>query len=544
MKKNIFNTKNLLLTMLLAAVILPAMTSCSDDEEKATGAPTITGVRVTDPEYADSLFTKAGAGSMIAILGNNLADALAVYVCDQEVFLNPTLNTNHSIIVTIPSEENGFVLPSLDSSLKSEIRVETALGTATYAFTVYGPSPSITRIDADYPRTAGNIVTVNGMNLVDIESAYITDIPYDEFVEMNITGEVPGNHTMITGIETVTADHHLSSTNYYETTSVLTFPVPENIPESGTLVFECAAGNAYIGFSVNPGVPVIKTVSNDMPQIGEDLIITGTELLQAQISYGDITLSEDEFTISETYDTICIPFQRKPSEGSDPTLTITTPGGTATVERFYDWSTILTTFDNDDATDNGWDPNASYADSGTDDGIYAYIDLPNTGQSWWGTMIYFRKDWNGNSFPLSDNIPADAPSTDVYFAYNVYDNSDFNNGTFPGYLRYMIQLDDGSSSDTKQYYYDNGFEWTDYDAQEFAFNPPVLADINGEYHKNMWYRVTVSLDNFDCYQGMTWSQIVDTQLWQFYLMYYNQGTAKGDVDVKIDNIRVIYIPSN
>ncbi|MCD8281976.1 MAG: hypothetical protein LUC22_01835 [Prevotella sp.] len=526
--------------LLLIAFILPfVFISCSDDDSSGSGAPTITGVRITDPEYADSLFTKASPGSIIAILGSNLSNALAVYVCDQEVFLNPTLNTDHSIIVTIPSEENGFVLPSTDSTLPNEIRVETAKGTATYAFTVTAPSPSITRVDAGYPRTAGDVITVNGLNLVDIESAYITDIPYEEFSGMTITDDVPGNHTMIGDITTVTSDHHLNSNNYYETTSVITFLMPAGAPDEGTLVLECAAGNAYIGLSVYPGVPVIKTVSNDMPQIGEELVITGTELLQAQITYGDITLNEDEFTISETYDTIRVPFMRKPSEGSDPTLTITTPGGTAKVERFYDRTTILTTFDNDDATDNGWSPNASYADSGTDDGVYAYINLPNTGQSWWGTMIYFRKDWNGNSFPLSENIPSDAPATDVYFAYNVYDNSDFNNGTFPGYLRYMIQLGDDS-----QYYYDNGFEWTDYDAQEFTFNPPVLADINGKYHKNMWYRVTVSLDNFDCYAGMTWSQIVSTQLWQFYLMYYNQGTAKGNVDVKIDNIRVIYIPSN
>ncbi len=517
------------------------ITSCSDDDGSSGGVPTITGVRATDPAKADSLFTKAGPGSIIAIIGTNLQNALAVYVCDQEVFLNPTLNTNHSIIVTIPSEEDGFVLPSTDSSLSQEIRVETLRGVATYSFMVTAPSPSISRIDADYPRSTGTIVTVNGLNLVDIEEAYITDIAYADLMEMTFTDVVPGNHTAITGIETLTSDHHLNSNNYYETTSVLTFPVPANAPEVGTLVFACAAGNAYIGFSVLPGQPIINYVSNDMPQIGEDLLILGTELLQAQITYGDVTLSEDEVYISSTNDSIIVNFQRKPSEGSTPTLTVTTPGGTVTVDRFYDHSTILTTFDNDDATDNGWGPNASYADSGTADGIYAYIQEANAGQSWWGTMIYFRKDWNGNSFALSENIPSDAPASDIYFSYNIYDNnSAFNNGQFAGYLQYMIQpLDDSEN------YYDSGFYWSNYDDEEFAFDLYPLSDIDGKNPKCQWYRACVSLNNFDCYAGKTFGEIVSVGLNQFRMMNYNQGwTYKGDIDIKIDNVRVIYIPSN
>ncbi len=540
MKQNIFNKASLWTIVLLMAFPL-AMVSCSDDDDSSGGAPTITGVRITDPEYADSLFTKASPGSIIAIMGTNLSNALAVYVCDQEVFLNPTLNTSHSIIVTIPSEENGFLLPSFDSSLSNEIRVETAKGVATYSFKVTAPSPSITRIDADYPRTAGTTVTVNGLNLVDIENAYITDIPYEEFSAMTISDVVPGNHTAIGGLTAVTTDHHLNENNYYETTSVLTFAVPDGAPDTGTLVLECAGGNAYVSFSVYPGVPVIRSVSNDMPQIGENLVILGTELLQAQITYGDVTLSEDDFYSSATNDTIIIPFRRKPSEGSDPTLTITTPGGTVTVDRFYDRSTILTTFDNDDATDNGWSPNASYADSGTDDGIYAYIQETNAGQSWWGTMIYFRKDWNGNSFALSDNIPSDAPATDVYFAYNVYDNySAYNNGLYAGCLYYMIQpLDDSEN------YYDGGFVWDDYDNEVFSYDLYPLSDIDGKNPKGQWYRACVSLDKFACYAGKDFAGIVTTGLNQWRMMEYNQGwTNKGDIDIRIDNVRVIYIPSN
>ncbi len=537
MKKNILNIKTgLWMTMLLMVLSFTA-TSCSDDDDSSGGVPVITGVRITDPEYADSLFVKASPGSIIAIIGENLSNAYAVYVNDQEVFLNPTLNTDHSIIVTIPSEEDGFVLSSTDPSLSDEIRVETARGVAIYSFKVTAPSPSISRLDAEYPRNAGDVMTINGLNLVDIEDAYITDIAYADLMAMTFD-EVPGNRTQITELETITADHHLNSNNYYETTSVLEAIVPEGAPESGTLVLECAAGNAYIGFSVRPGVPIINFVSNDMPQIGETLLITGTELLQATLSYGDVTLTEDDFYTSETYDTIKVEFSKKPTEGSGTTLTVTTPGGTASVERFYDHSTILTTFDGD-ATDNGWGPNCSYGDSGTDDGIYAHIDVTDSGSNWWGTMIYYRKDWNGNSFPLSDNIPDDASASDVYLAFNVYDNnSDINSDSFSGYFRYLIQpLTDA------EYYYDNGFAWDSYDETWF-FDQPVLADSEGQAHKGVWYRAVVSLNNFECFTGLTYAGIKSVGINQWRIMEYNQGTSKGEVDVKFDNVRVIYIPSN
>lgn len=62
--------------------------------------------------------------------------------------------------------------------------------------------------------------------------------------------------------------------------------------------------------------------------------------------------------------------------------------------------------------------------------MFAYINVPEEGKQWWGAMVYFRKDWNGNSFPLSNNIPDDATADEVYFAVNVLNNSDYNNG-FP-----------------------------------------------------------------------------------------------------------------
>lgn len=152
-------------------------------------------------------------------------------------------------------------------------------------------------------------------------------------------------------------------------------------------------------------------------------------------------------------------------------------------------------------------------------------------------MVFFRKDWNGNSFPLSSNIPSSAPASKVYLAFNVYDNNSAIGGTESGaYLRCSIfPIGD------KEYDYDWGFAWDNYpDTWTWAIKP--LADINGKAHKGMWYRCVVSLDNYSVFQGLTYADIVKAGINQFRLMEMNQTTKGGHVDLRIDNVRVIYIP--
>ena len=152
-------------------------------------------------------------------------------------------------------------------------------------------------------------------------------------------------------------------------------------------------------------------------------------------------------------------------------------------------------------------------------------------------MIYFRKDWDGNSFPLPsfDIIPATATADEVYLAMEVFNNnSDYNNGTFSGYLRYMIQpLGDEENQ------FDN-FEWLDYGAQTFTNYYPVLADINGDAPVDKWYRHVLPLSCFPCYQGKSYADIVTTGLNQFRIQSINQGTSRGRIDVCLDNIRIFY----
>ncbi len=513
-------------------------TSCSDDDSSGGGVPEITGVRSCDPTKADSLFTKASPGQVIAIIGHNLNDALKVYINDQPVYFNPNMNTDHSIIVNVPTEKNGFKLTAFNSDLKDEIRVETTHGTCTYSFKISAGFPILQRIAASYPRETGDEINVYGLNLTDIENAYFTSMTVEE-IEALEGEEIGGTKVPISGLQVVKKERGINSmTNAYETQSQLRFNLPDLPFTEGTLVIETAGGTAYIPYSKTPGQPVIFYVSNDMPQIGETLIITGREFVQVEsVKYGDVTLNESEFRVSESEDSIYVNFAQKPSVGSETTLTVTTPGGEVSIERFYDHSTILTTFDGD-ATDNGWGPNASFVDSGTADGQYAYIYVPEEGLQWWGTMIYFRKDWSGNSFPLSDNIPETATADEVYFATNVFSESDYNNGSFWGYIRYMFQpIGDAENQ------YDNHIGWENYDEQIAKLEQPVLADINNQAPTGKWYRHVLPLSKFACYQGKTYAEIKSIGLNQFRLQSINQSTTRGKVDVKFDNCRVIYIPN-
>ncbi|MBQ9678835.1 MAG: hypothetical protein IJV44_11935 [Prevotella sp.] len=519
-------------------------TACSDSDGGG-GQPEITGVRVCDPEKADSLFTKSAQGQVIAIIGNNLNSATGVYINDQKVGFSTTMNTDHSIIVTVPSESDGFELTAFNSDLKDEIRVETTHGIATYAFKVLGAGPVLQRIQGTYPRSAGDILNVYGLNLYSIESIYFTDATAEEIAttEWEV---VPGNHTAVTDYKVVKQDRYINSSQNYEVSSQLSLTTPDLPYSTGTLVIECAAGIVYVPYYKTPGKPVILSVSSDMPVIGEQLVITGQEFVQVEsVSFGDVTLTADDFTVAETEDQIIIDIDKVPSKGSGSTLTVTTPGGVGTFNNFFAYGCLLNDFDSD-VTDEGWGPNAEYGTFGVG-GTGNVAHLNSYGQ-WWGQMIFFKKDWSGDPLPLPsyDVIPASASTDNLYFTFEVYDGgSDYNNdGTgFQGYLRYSFwyanHIAEGEDPDVL---YDN-FAWVDYDKGTFE-NPDgkILQDINGEAHVGKWYRHVCKLSNMTAYKGKTYQDVVNNGIGIVRIMSFTQGTKTGNVDVYIDNIRLVYIP--
>lgn len=539
----ILNMQRILLPVLMTILVL-GFAACNDSDDGG-GQPEITGVRVCDPEYADSLFTKSAQGQIIAIIGKNLGGAKAVYINDQSVGFSSTMNTDHSIIVKVPSESDGFELTAFNSELKDEIRVETGGGVATYAFKVLGAYPSITRIQGSYPRSAGDILNVYGFNLYSIEDFYFTDATAEEIAETEWT-TVPGNHVKVSDYQIVKQDRYINSSQNYEVSSQIQLTTPELSFNEGSLVIECAAGIVYIPYYKTPGKPVILSVSSDMPVIGEQLTITGQEFVQVEgVQYGDISLSKDEYTVADSEDMITIDITKVPSKGSNHTLTVTTPGGSATYSNFFAYDCLLNDFDSD-LTDEGWGPNAEY-------GTYGYGGTGNVAHlnsygQWWGQMIFFKKDWSGEPLvlPSYDVIPANASTDNLYFAFEVYDNnSDYNNdGTgFQGYLRYEFWFANNLvESNAADVIYDN-FAWDNYDQGTFT-NPDgkVLQDINGEAHLGKWYRHTTRLSKMTAFMGKTYKDVYENGIGIVRIMSYTQGVKTGNVDLYIDNIRLVYIP--
>ena len=523
MKQNIFNHHYRWLLMAMAALMVVSLTSCKDDEE-GMGTPVITAVRSCDPAKADSTFTKAGAGSLIAIIGQNLAHVQKVYVNDQQVYFNPTMNTDHSVVVTIPTEDKGFKLTAFNSDLKDEIRVETSHGTAVYSFKITAPWPSISRIQGLYPRQAGDVLNVYGLNLVDLEQVYFTDITAEQ-LDTTEWETVGGNHIMASNVESVMRGVHIPD--------ILEFH---------------DAGHAGV-----------FDISSDMPVPGEEVTIYGREFVQIEsIRFGDVTLSPKQFTVAESEDEISFIMPAVPSdESNNGLITLVNPGGEGSY-RFWALDGCFARFDGD-ATDNGWGPNVTFETANGDDPPYtgdgkmAHFLVEDEGTQWWGQMIYFRKDWDGNKFPLPgfDVIPADASTDDVYLAFEVFNNnSHLNNGKYTGYLRYFLQYDSedpvpenddsGNANPADQVNQYDTFRWDDYGAGTFHHDRPVLADINGEAPMGKWYRAVVPLSKFGKYRDKNYQFVVEKGINQFRIQYINQGSARGDIDVYIDNVRIFY----
>src|SRR6476660_276335 len=79
----------ILLIVLTAVTTASLFTSCTKDKSSGD-TPSINYVRITRPTSSDSLLVAAGQGQLIAIIGNNLEDAVEVWFNDQQARLTPT----------------------------------------------------------------------------------------------------------------------------------------------------------------------------------------------------------------------------------------------------------------------------------------------------------------------------------------------------------------------------------------------------------------------------------------------------------------------
>mgnify|MGYP002623179806 CR=1 FL=1 len=379
-------------------VLLPLMTSCSDDDSNG-GQPVIERVRLTDPEKADSAFTVASLGQMILIEGRNLGGATHVYINNQDCGFNCNYNTSTHIIVTIPYK---LIVYGQDNSLPMEIRVETNHGTAVYAFHVIAGVPVIDYYKADMPLNSegvpemqpGQMVELHGSLFHEIENIYVADLDTVKIADC-------------------------PSWEVDDSCKVAYVTMPDVIPAQGIIVMECFAGTAYCRFSKSPMAPELTGVYPDMPIPGQTVTLTGkylTDLTAINIG-GEIDIDIDDVKVSDAQVTFKMPDQL-PTTAANGTIKLKTLGGVAELPFYrYDW--ILEDFDGNGTNQNwnwGTDVRGAWWDaasftvepaSGGWIGFEAYA-------GWWDHNIQF----NGKQAPAG--IDASTPLSDLELRYEVY----------------------------------------------------------------------------------------------------------------------------
>lgn len=501
-------------------------TACSD--ENNVGTPEITCVRIPDPELADSTFTQAHPGLQIVILGRNLQNAHHVYINDQNVFFNPTMNTDHSIILTIPTEESGFILTSWNKELKSEIRIETPNGVAIYSFKILSPNPEISRIAAKYPRKAGDVIKTHGFNFLDVKRVYFTDVnPIDKTYPDGLSPE--------NGLEVEVSDYDLELDRYldkkenrYRTTSVMTFSLPELQYTTGYFVVECQQGISVLSYSAIPPAPEISDISSNMTVPGERVTILGRNILAVEsISFDGITIPGDEIEVADTEDSLTFTMPSdKPS--SICKLRLTTVGGYDEIENFYPYETVLINFD-DKGFNEGWEPDAKYfvadgiMEPLTSDNTFALIRGEFGAGNWWGDMIYWRgkDDYSAFDMPGFDIIPADTPAENLYLVYEVYMKYE---------MKYSLLDHTWQDVNGGQYNFFN-YDWGTNTVAETPF-----PNKWGEPVYNEWYAAEMPMSKF--FAGMTYGDIVNLKLNRLWLMMKNPNGPADNIYLAMDNIRI------
>jgi hypothetical protein len=193
-----------LLILLLVVGVAGVFSSCKKDEN--TGTPTISYVRVTRPQSSDSLLVGAGQGQLIAIMGQNLQDAVEIWFNDQQSRLTPTYITNNTILVSLPSQiptvvsnklkivfKNGFIL-------NYDFQVQISKPLVSSMVCEFVNDGSVASIIGNY-FYAPITVTFTGGQKADIVSVK------DQQVQFTVpAGVQPGPITISTNFGTTTSD--------------------------------------------------------------------------------------------------------------------------------------------------------------------------------------------------------------------------------------------------------------------------------------------------------------------------------------------------
>lgn len=477
--------------LMLALLTAFSVASCQDDEDGG-GAPVIHYVRVTDPALADSTFTDAQPGTMIAVIGERLGGLQAVYINGYEVSINSTLATSTCIILTIPTvdEENPdlFQLVGTNPELPAEIRVVTDHGTATYAFHVLSPAPFISRLAVEYPVDPGEEMSIIGGNFYELQKIYFSE-------------------------DSITVAQEVTEYTVNDDFDEITFNAPSTVIEQGYLFVVCYTDTAVVEFIRNAPKPTITAISSTMPVVGSEVTITGQNFigLTGIDVNGEFTIPATDIEVSAAYDELTFVMPQAPAQSG--TLAVNTVGGTAEWPgTFYPIENVILDYDN-----VGWFIWGSGSGVFTTDGSAPPFVATGNYTSITGTISAWNYWWNqsvNNAVYSTDAIPGGTSTADLELQFECYIEQ--------AYEGPVMQIVMGGNFD---------YSLTNY--------VPVSA-FSGEMETGHWMQVSVPL-----------SQIVAESTWQEFLnrgnsefgVYYTNPTEMADVyiGVHMDNFRVVPI---
>jgi len=230
----------ILLILLVAVGAASAFVSCNKDE--AMGTPTISYVRITRPESSDSLLVAAGQGQLIAIVGNNLQDAVEVWFNDQQARLTPTYITKTTLLVSVPS--------NIPKSITNKLKIIFKNGyVLLHDFTVQISKPLVSNMVSEFVND-GDIATIRGNYFyapitVTFPGGGVGDIVSlkDQEIQVKVpAGAQPGQITVKTNFGEVKSDfwfrdprnHFIDSDPYegwWNSSLVVSNPGPNDPPK-------------------------------------------------------------------------------------------------------------------------------------------------------------------------------------------------------------------------------------------------------------------------------------------------------------------------
>jgi hypothetical protein len=294
MKKN-FN----ILGCILSLMMILAIASCKKDPKGGSGAPTITRVRllsktdtIPDVEHRvsldsssiyddtrlvpfDSTVVAGRLGNQYAIIGSNLATTRSVSFNGVNVYFNPALLTDNSIIVTLPSNTSTVQVP-YGSNQSNKLVVITNNGQVDFDFPILQPPAMITGFDVTSGAQGDEVIikgtVFNGVTAVRFDDvpATIIGTPTATEVRVKVPAGIsqafiyvvtPGGvakSPLAYGFKYVIFDEALNATDSWSKwggwdTAEQVLPSTEH-PKGGTNSFKIAYLGAYGAIQLHPGV--------------------------------------------------------------------------------------------------------------------------------------------------------------------------------------------------------------------------------------------------------------------------------------------------